>query len=279
VAVELVRKVRVDDTLEMGYYLDDCTDPWKTPATVVLMHGVRKPRQQFYAWIPTLARRFQVIRPHLRGHWDSTPAPEDYEWTVDGLVRDLVNFIDALGVGKVHYVGESLGGLLGYFLAHDYPDRLHTLTLVTAPGPSFKQNKNAKSTMEQRHPVWGADEKARAQLLAEFGPENRELAEWAYAERWKNSVEATKGYFNAGRNCEVNTAQFLSQIAVPTMYMTGAECTRLIPLEEAHEICRLIPNAKLVTFPGIKAQCQYVIPEKCAAEVVRFIDEQHRGIG
>ena len=71
-AIEFAKKVRVDDTLEMGYYIDDCTDPWTIPDTIVMLPGCRKPRQVFYAWIPTLAREFRVIRPHLRGHWDST---------------------------------------------------------------------------------------------------------------------------------------------------------------------------------------------------------------
>ena len=274
-AIELAKKVRVDDTLEMGYYIDDCTDPWKTPDTIILLHGCLKPRQMFYAWIPTLAREFRVIRPHLRGHWDSTPAPAGYQWTVEGLVRDLNNFLDALGLDQVHLVGESLGGLLGYFLAHRHAERLKTLTLVTAPGPNFKHHPIGRAgSMEARHPVWGVDEKSKAQLISEFGPEHRALAEWGYLERWKSPIDATKGYFKAAASCEVNEEEFLPAIRTPTLYMMGAECIRIIPVQDAQRLCDLMPRAKLVTFPGIKAQCQFVIPERCAQEVVRFIKEQ-----
>ena len=275
VAVEFVKKVRVDDTLEMGYYVDDCTDPWTTPDTIVLLHGNRKPRQIFYAWIPTLARRFEVIRPHLRGHWDSTPAPEGYQWTVEGLVSDLKNFLDMLGMGKVHLVGESLGGLLGYHFAYHYRERLKTLTLVTAPGPSFKHHPIVQAGGTENRPAWGVeDKKWKDQLILEFGPENRALAEWTNAEVWNCQKEATKGYFRAAANCEVNVEKFLSSINVPTLMMQGAECTRILTLQEAQHFCNLMPQARLVTFSGVRAQCQFVIPERCAQEVGRFIKEQ-----
>ena len=81
-------KIRIDETLEAGYDIYDFTDPWKEPETIVLQTGCLKPRQLFYAWIPTLARHFQVIRLHVRGHYDSTPAPQGYRWTMDGLVSE-----------------------------------------------------------------------------------------------------------------------------------------------------------------------------------------------
>ena len=275
-AVENVGKIRVDDTLEMGYYIDDCTDPWKTPETIILLHGCRKPRQVFYAWIPTLAREFRVIRPHIRGHWDSTSAPADYVWSVAGLIQDLRIFREKLNVGTVHFVGESLGGFLAYHLAYHHPDLFKTLTLVTAPSPSFKDHPIGKAgSMEVRHPVWGKDEKSRLQLLDEFGPEHRELAEWGYLERWKCPIEGTKGYFKAAAGCEVNVDAFLPKINIPTLYLMGADCTRIIPVQEAQRLCDLMPNAKLVTFPGIRSQCQFTMPERCAEEVVRFVKEQN----
>ncbi len=274
-AIELVRKVRVDETLEAGYYVDDCTDPWKEPETVILLHGCLKPRQMFYAWIPTLAREFRVIRPHVRGHWDSTPAPQAYEWTVEGLVRDLKHFLDALGLDKVHLVGESLGGLLSFHFAYRYPERLKTLTLVTSPGPSFTQHSLGKmGSHEVYHPVWGVDDKQKARVIAEFGPGNEALALWRHEEGWKCPMEGTRGYFRAAATCEVNVEEFLPKIDVPTLYMMGAEHKRIISVPDAQRLCDLMPRARLVTFPGVTAQCQFVIPEKCAAEVVRFIKEQ-----
>ena len=275
-AIEYAKQVRVDDTLEMGYYIDDCTDPWTTPETIILVPGCRKPRQGYYAWIPTLARHFRVIRPHMRGHWDSTLAPKGYQWTVENLILDLKNFLDALGVDKVHYVGENLGGFLGYYFAYHYPERLKTMTLATVPTPNLKHHPVGKrKSLENHHPgPWGADEKWKANMLKEFGPENRDLAEWHDPERWKCPEEASKGYFKACISCEVNEEEFLGKISVPTLYLLSAEYKALLDAREAQRFCNLMQRAKLVTFPGVSAPCQFVVPEKCAQEVVRFIREQ-----
>ena len=184
-----------------------------------------------------------------------------------------------MGVDKVHFVGESLGGFLGYHLAYRHPERLKTLTLATAPGPSFKHHSLGQmGSVEVHHPVWGADEKWKSRLIWEYGPENRALAEWVDSEAWKCPVEATKGYFKAAANCEVNVEEFLPRINVPTLSMIGAEHTRIITMQEAQRLCNLMPRAKLVTFPGVRAQCQFVMPERCAQEVVRFVNEQEQAI-
>ncbi len=272
--IEVAKKVRVDDTLEMGYYIDDFTDPWKEPDTMILQTGNLKPRQLFYAWIPTLARYFRVIRPHLRGHWDSTPAPEGYRWTVKGLVDDLKHFLDALGLDKVHFVGESLGGLLALHLAYHYPECLKTLTIVTAPA-CFKNHPVAlASRLAKLKPGEGISISQRVERVEEFGPENRALLKWFFTEVKKNSPEASKGYYVAASSCEVNVEEFLPKLRMPTLLMMGAEHTRVLTIQQARHFCDLMPRAKLVAFPGVKAQCQFVIPDKCAKELLRFIKEQ-----
>ncbi len=57
---------RLDDTLDMHYELDDYTDPWTTPETILLVHGVADTSRAWFAWVPLLARRFRVLRPDLR---------------------------------------------------------------------------------------------------------------------------------------------------------------------------------------------------------------------
>jgi len=53
-------KVRIDDTLNLYYELDDYTDPWTTPETILLIHGVADTSRAWFAWVPQLARRFRV---------------------------------------------------------------------------------------------------------------------------------------------------------------------------------------------------------------------------
>jgi len=53
--------------------------------------------------------------------------------SVESLIDDLLKVIGALGVDKVHFCGESMGGILGLLLAAQHPSLIKTLTLVSTP--------------------------------------------------------------------------------------------------------------------------------------------------
>jgi len=267
-------KIRVDDTLEMVYKYDDFTDPWKNSDTVVLVHGGLKPRELYYAWVPALSRQLRVIRPYMRGHWGSTPPPDGYNWTMENLVSDLKNFLDALNLEKVHFVGESLGGTLGYNFAYQYPERLKTLTVVNCPGPTLKGHRMSVLLDNlKKDGVSGTID----YLFSVHGEETSDipaLDDWYISEAKKNPLDSAIGYLSAAVNLDVNIDSLLTNIQVPTLILTGTEYSSLITVEEASQFRSLIPNAKLVVFPGVKFIAVVTVPEKCAEEVLRFTREQ-----
>ncbi len=127
---------KLPGNLEM-YYEDDCyTDPWRSPETVetvVLHHGNAKNSRLWYAWVPLLARQYRVIRVDARGFGKSTVPPKGYDWSLSGFGTDLTNLMDQLGIGKVHLIGETIGGTIALQFAHDHPERAHTITACTSP--------------------------------------------------------------------------------------------------------------------------------------------------
>ena len=74
--------------VHLHYLVDDFTEPWRQPATIVLLHGNAESSQAWYAWVPLLARRFRVVRPDMRGYGASTPMPRDFKWTLDVIIDD-----------------------------------------------------------------------------------------------------------------------------------------------------------------------------------------------
>jgi 3-oxoadipate enol-lactonase len=82
-------------------------------------------------WAPqlsALAARFRVVRFDHRGHassW-SPPAP----WSIADLANDVEAMLDELRAVRVSYVGLSLGGMVGMWLAAHRPERIDNLTLV-----------------------------------------------------------------------------------------------------------------------------------------------------
>jgi len=71
---------KISHNLDMYYEVDNFTDPWKKPETAVLHHGNCKGSQYWYAWVPVLARYYNVVRLDARGLGRSTVPPPGYQW-------------------------------------------------------------------------------------------------------------------------------------------------------------------------------------------------------
>ena len=89
----------------------------------VTAHGERYRRLATERW----ARRFHVVAPDLRGHGRSGYEPP---WSLETHVADLVETVDALGIGEADWVGHSFGGRLLLELASAHPERIRRIVLL-----------------------------------------------------------------------------------------------------------------------------------------------------
>ena len=123
------------DKTKIAYCVDDYTDPWTEPETLLLLHAAMGNARRWFAWVPVLARRFRVVRMELRGHGGSQmPAPEA-EFSLAQLVGDAVELLDRLGCDSAHVVGNSAGGYVAQRLALEHGSRVKTLALFgSTPG-------------------------------------------------------------------------------------------------------------------------------------------------
>ena len=102
------------------HYVNNCfADPWRPHDTILIQHGFGRNAELWYHWIPILSRQYKVIRRDLRGHGYSSYAKpgEEYDYSLDTILDEIVDTLDQLGVEKVHFLGESTGGMLGEALA------------------------------------------------------------------------------------------------------------------------------------------------------------------
>ena len=176
---------------DMFYRVDDFTDPWTAPETILLLHGNCESSAAWYAWVPLLARRFRVVRPDRRGFGASTPMPRDFPWTLDVLIEDHVRLMDALGIERVHVVGCKWGGTLARVLAARRPERVRTLTVIGTP------------------PASRPGGEAIPKLVAEF--EAHGLKDWA---RRTMGMRLGSGFPREGVEYWI---EFMSRTAVSTM--------------------------------------------------------------
>ena len=81
---------------------------------------------------PLLAAGYRVLRLDMRGHGGSESGAGDY--AMAGLADDVAAALDFLGIAKVHYIGLSIGGMIGQAFAVQHGQRLlSALWCDTAP--------------------------------------------------------------------------------------------------------------------------------------------------
>ncbi|ALE77964.1 alpha/beta hydrolase [Pseudonocardia sp. AL041005-10] len=108
----------------MSLYVHHAGDPAGPP--VLAVHGVTG---HGLRWRPLFAAlpRLRWIAVDVRGHGRSPWAPP---WNLERHVADLVEVLDAEGVGRAAVVGHSFGGAVATHLARTAPDRVGRLALL-----------------------------------------------------------------------------------------------------------------------------------------------------
>ena len=141
---------RAADGFEIAYWVDDFTDPWIEPETLLLLHAAMGSSRRWFRWVPRLARRFRVVRMDLRGHGHSQkPRPEE-PFSLDQLVGDAARLIDILGCGGAHVVGNSAGGYVAQQLAIRQPEKVKTLALYGARDTARNNAVVLREVLEER---------------------------------------------------------------------------------------------------------------------------------
>lgn len=101
-------------------------DPTGPP--VLLLHGWP---QHWWSWrlvMALLADRHRVLAMDLRGFGWSEPTRRGYR--KDELAEDVVGVLDALGVDRVNLVGHDWGGVVGFLVCLEHPERVERFVPV-----------------------------------------------------------------------------------------------------------------------------------------------------
>jgi pimeloyl-ACP methyl ester carboxylesterase len=85
--------------------------------------------------VPELARHFRVICPDLPGFGASDVKP--VTGAIPGFwAETIIALLDALGIAKAHFVGNSMGGMITLKIALEHPERIARMVLM-GPGGGF----------------------------------------------------------------------------------------------------------------------------------------------
>jgi pimeloyl-ACP methyl ester carboxylesterase len=261
---------------EMYYEVDDFTDPWKTSETIWIQHGFGRSSRFWYHWVPPLAGQYRVLRRDMRGHGQSADPGANYTWSVDELLNDMKGFLDALGLDQVHYVGESVGGILGIAFATRWPERFKSLTLCATPTAI---RPHIQRMFAVGHEDWytalgklGAGGWAKA-LMGQggglgVGKVNQAKMDWILNEWGKTRTHVLQGLCRLVPSVDVEP--LLSQVKVPTLVLAPTR-SPLLPLTEQVLIRDTIPGAKIVVIDGHGHEIYLDRAEDCIAALLSFL--------
>jgi pimeloyl-ACP methyl ester carboxylesterase len=98
-----------------------------------MIHGFTENTDAYRAWVPHLSRNYRVIRFDQLGFGKSSAVADDFTFTTELLVGNVVRVIDKLAGTAVHVVGAKSGGLIAIELAAMRPNLVKTLTLASTP--------------------------------------------------------------------------------------------------------------------------------------------------
>jgi 4,5:9,10-diseco-3-hydroxy-5,9,17-trioxoandrosta-1(10),2-diene-4-oate hydrolase len=100
--------------------------------TVLLLHGHEQSATTWRWVLPALARTHRVLALSLPGHGDTAHA--DAYAPGSDTAPFVTDFLDTLGVNRLHVVGHSAGGAVALRLTLAHPARIRTLILVDSAG-------------------------------------------------------------------------------------------------------------------------------------------------
>ena len=242
----------------------------KDGPVVMLSHSLASSLKMWEPQVEMLRSHFRVLRYDTRGHGmsETTPAP----YTLEILGEDALGLLDELGMDRVHWVGLSMGGMIGQSIALNHPKRLKSLALCDT----------ASIIPPEAQPIW--DE--RIEGVRRKGMESQLEATM---ERWftpsffnlnppmltliKEEFLATpaEGYIGcAGAIRRLNYLKRLGEINLPTFIIVG-EDDPATPVSASRAIHKHIKNSKLVILPFTRHLSNVEQPRVFNENLVEFL--------
>jgi 3-oxoadipate enol-lactonase len=192
---------------------------------------------------PLLAAGWRVLRIDMRGHGGSGVPAGPY--AMADLAGDVIAVLDFLGLEKMHFVGLSIGGMIGQQLALDHAARLHSLMLTgtspkAVPGPPQMWPERFAAIREAGSVAPIADATMTRWFTEQFRP--------AHENRWQQvrsmiANTSPEGYI-AGAEAIINfdVLERLPSVRMETLVVCGDDDPGT-PAEGNRKIAALIPGA------------------------------------
>jgi pimeloyl-ACP methyl ester carboxylesterase len=258
--------------LSLHCAIDDYLWPWEQPTPVVMLHGFARNARFWNRWVPAIAETRRIYRPELLGCGESDVPPAGYRFTPQAIAEQIIATLDALSLARVHWVGESSGGIVGVLLAAAHPERIASLVLCNTPTRISDEIKriyaldrdSASSAMR----AYGVGEWCRQTLGYRLDVEHADprLCEWVIAEMDRTRPDIAAGLHDCFET--VDTGPLLDRIETPVLLLSGDRSR--IASEQQRALVERLPHGRLELFEGYGHGVNLLQPERCARASLDF---------
>jgi len=251
------------EPIDLYYEIHGQGDP------LLLIHGLGSSSQDWELQITRFVNHFQIITVDLRGHGKSPKPPGPYSMTL--FAEDVAELLGNLGHSSVHMLGISLGGMVAFQLALDYPELVQSLVVVNSTPEMILHSLKDRIALWQRLMIvrlMGMQKMGK--VLAERflpGPEFDELRQ-VFVKRWAQNhkpayLEAMKAVVGW------SVLERLGEINCPALIL-GSDGD-YFPMAEKEAYTRRIPGAKLTIIKNSRHALPAEKPEEFNDAVELFL--------
>lgn len=240
---------------------------------VMLSHSLGSSLVMWDSQLKVLEPHYQVLRYDTRGHGGSDAPSGAY--TLEMLGEDAIGLLDALGIDKVHFVGLSMGGMIGQCLALNHTNRLENLVLCDT----------AAILPEEAQPIW----QERIQLAREKGVDalvDETLERWFTPSflaqnppevgsiRQQFLATPINGYIGCSEAIRgLKYLERLSEIKIPTLIMVGEEDPGT-PVAAAEAMHQRIAGSQLVVLSSAAHLSNVEQAEAYNTALINFLQQR-----
>lgn len=211
---------------------------------VTLSHSLACNLSMWDDQLPALTTRYRVLNFDTRGHGQSGAPPGQY--SLEQLAEDTYGLLTGLGIRETHFVGLSMGGMIGQVLALAHPEMVRSLTLCDTtshfPGNVWPAWEERIRAVEKKGMEAVVDATLQRWFTARFRARRPDAVDRIRAAILSTPVP---GYIGCSYGIpKINLTGRLHAVGCPALVIVGEEDPATTP-EMARTLHAALPSAEL----------------------------------
>ncbi|MBE7439400.1 MAG: alpha/beta hydrolase [Spirochaetales bacterium] len=237
---------------------------------IVLLHGISNAKIAFLQSSYYFPDKFRLLLPEFPGSGDSVQNP-GRRYHIKAQAEALAALLSSLSLGRIHLVGNSMGGHIAATFALLYPERVQSLVLISPAGLTVTEKKPYRLLEKPLQSPADFDAYMKKAFVT---------VPWVPAPFKANFIKESQANFSWEQflRREIRSGPYyildnqIKNIKAPTLIVWGDQ-DRIISVKHAPVWKAQVPRSELLVLKDIGHGPQYEIPAETAGIISGFIQK------